>query len=304
MERKIKNWTDAKKLDWTLKKEGIRRWLHEKHQAHVDPLFLAFKDSSILLLLSLFSYWQWVSLPPLSSPFKTMVNGSRLPVKPAGCKSATVRRTAAMLLSCKSVARPARRQPLLPAAGTAVRSQTAQLGWWRGWRRRPGFPGPPWTSGLWSARRLRRWSRPRLCQERHWRRWSRWRCQWRRRHTGPGWQRPCWRMCLDETDKNVTILSLRQIRYHILKQLLASIRKHENYAGNKLTVNLRSKHDKQCKATNTEVSFIICINVTWCKRYKKMLDENIIGSLFFMFILCDDRLVIICNANGTLCNIV
>lgn len=154
-------------------------------------------------------------LPPLSLPFKTLVYGSRPPVKPAGCKSATVTRTAATLASCKSAARPAHRRPPSPAAGTAVWSHTQQPGWWRGWQRRPGSPDPPWKTCPWSARRRRRWSTPRRCQGRRWRRWSLWRCQWMRRRTGPGWQQLCWQMYLNERDKNFTEILIIVRDHHL-----------------------------------------------------------------------------------------
>lgn len=131
-----------------------------------------------------------------------MVNGSRPPVKPEGCKSATARWTAATLAPCKSEARQARRRPQKPVAGREAWWRTPRPGRWREWQRRPGFLGPPWRTSPWSAKRWPQWSTPHRCQGRHWRHWSRWRCQWRRRHTGPGWQRLCWQMCLDEREKN------------------------------------------------------------------------------------------------------
>ncbi len=125
-------------------------------------------------------------------------------MRPTGCTSARGRWRIRTSISCKSEDRQALLQPLRGAGDTSAHWHTPQPKQWRVWQRRPENLDRRGKVCPWNASIQQLWSTPHRCPGKHWQHCCPSHYQWRRLHTGPGWQRPYWQKCLckGETELN------------------------------------------------------------------------------------------------------
>ncbi len=186
--------------------------------------------------------------------------GSTLPVRPTGCRSARGRRRIRTSISCKSEDRQALLQPLRGAGDTTARWHTPQPKQWRVWQRRPENLDQRGKVCPWSASIQQLWSTPHRCPGKHWQRCCPSHYQWRRLHTGLGWQRPYWQKCLCKGETE-----LNNIQTNIIMIWTANLFLTENRSG---------KYQKGRSTKGKGVSKRQEQKRNWKKRKRKKKEEE------------------------------